>query len=242
LFETTTGLERYRFAGHSHAITCIAFPSDESQIATSSDDSTVVLWDATCGTRTRHQFSPSLTPTELESLWDILHSNDAPAAYRAGWTLAAFPLDSLPFLQQRIAPIAPPNPIRLTALLRDLDSADFATRAHATAALERLGELADPPLRQALQSPASSLEQKRQIQRILDQNDTLRLSPDEVRLGRAIEVLEHIGTPAALSLLSALGSGADSALLTQDASAAFHRVRNRQRLLGQKSSPLEKAR
>ena len=52
-------------------------------------------------------------------------------------------------------------------------------------------------------------------------------SPDELRALRAVEVLEHVGTPEARQVLEGLTQGAPEARLTQEAKASLERLARR---------------
>jgi hypothetical protein len=53
---------------------------------------------------------------------------------------------------------------------------------------------------------------------------TLALSGERLRMARAIEILERIGTPEAREVLQVLASGAPGALPTVHAQAALRRL------------------
>jgi hypothetical protein len=63
---------------------------------------------------------------------------------------------------------------------------------------------------------------RRRIQQQLDQ--THDWTADRLRDHRAIQALEHIGTPAAKDLLEALAGGAPDARRTEEAKAALRRM------------------
>ena len=102
------------------------------------------------------------------------------------------------------------------------ESNDFSVRQKATEELERLGDLAVATLEKAL-AVKPSLETRTRIDRLLEKSD--RTPPPEVlRSLRALEALEHAGTPEARQLLKALAKGADGARLTREAQAALQRL------------------
>lgn len=64
------------------------------------------------------------------------------------------------------------DPKRIQRLLADLDSDEFAVREAASKALDGLDQQAKPYLERALKS-AQSLESRRRVQRILEQQHLL---------------------------------------------------------------------
>ena len=109
----------------------------------------------------------------------------------------------------------------MARLLANLDSAEFAVRESATRELEKLGETALPGLHKALANQPS-LEVRRRIEQILT-----RLPTIDVRLLRAVEVLEHIGSREARHVLQALADGMPGVRLTEEAKASLKRVDKR---------------
>src|SRR5258708_598738 len=85
--------------------------------------------------------SPGLAP----AWWKRLGDARAPTAARAGSQafapLAAAPEQAVPFLGQKLKPVAAPDPKLVAELIADLDNNDFAARQKATEALEKLAEL-----------------------------------------------------------------------------------------------------
>ena len=90
------------------------------------------------------------------------------------------------------------------------------------AALERLGELTEPAVRQALAGKRTP-ESRRRLEQILEPLDEPVASPEALRVLRAVEVLERLGTPEAEQVLQSLATGAPEARLTQEAKAALGR-------------------
>src|SRR5205823_6370475 len=112
---------------------------------------------------------------------------------------------------------------RLARLLDDLDAEDFEKREAASQELARLEEIAGPALRAALKGDPPA-ETKRRLRELLDKLDRRAPSPEALRHLRAVEALEHSGTPEARRLLEALAAGAPEARLTQESKAALRRL------------------
>ncbi len=147
---------------------------------------------------------------------------------RSIWQLAGAPKQSLPFLNARLRPIPMPDMKRISQLLADLDSEDFKVRAKAHEELEKFGEAVADPLRQTAEKPPSA-EVGRRVKELLDKLITEQRtpSPERLRVLRAVEVLEHIGTPEACQILKRLANGAAGAQLTQEAKASLDRLAKR---------------
>ena len=122
-------------------------------------------------------------------------------------------------------PAASGDSKRIAGLLAQLDSDEFAVREKATQALLALGEQAESALRTAL-AGNSSLEVRRRVEMILEQLEPSK-SLARLRALRAVEVLEHIGTPEAREVLEKLANGAPEARLTQEAKASLGRLAKR---------------
>jgi hypothetical protein len=111
---------------------------------------------------------------------------------------------------------------RLARWIADLDADEFAVREKATEEVRKVGALAEPALRQALAS-RPALEMRRRLRGLLDDISSWRPPPEILRQLRAVEVLEHIGTPEARKLLETLAGGAAGARLSREARAAWQR-------------------
>ncbi|HTU20296.1 MAG TPA: hypothetical protein VMG10_19690 [Gemmataceae bacterium] len=72
-----------------------------------------------------------------------------------------------------------------------------------------------------------SLETRRRLEQILDNPEMRRLTGENVRTIRGVQVLEGIGSPAARDLLTLWSRGDTNAWLTQEAKAALQRLARR---------------
>lgn len=178
-----------------------------------------------------------LSANELAAMWDDLARADdegTKKAFQAICRLVRSPKQVVPFLRAKLKPAAGPDQVRLEAWIADLDSSSFSTREKATLALEKLGPLKIPALKQKLTGDAPSLEVRRRLERLIEKAETNTLSGEELRGLRAIEVLEAIGSQEAKAVITVLAKGASGARVTEDAKRAQARLA---RDAAQKSAP-----
>jgi hypothetical protein len=199
----------------------LAFAPDGKSLVSASADTTLLVWDCRTDPRPR---PADLTPRELQALWDQLRDDDPAPSWRAVGTLVQASAQSVPFLRERVQPIAAPAPEHLQRLLVDLGSPEFAVREKAEKALADLGDLAEPALRGILEgNPDLDLRQRARALR-----DRLpSWTGERLRLWRVIQVLEAIGTPDARVVLEKLAKGAPESRLTREAQASLHRLAKR---------------
>jgi hypothetical protein len=122
--------------------------------------------------------------------------------------------------------VAEPSAQAIASHIKDLDSKQFEVRDRARAALEKLGELAEPALRQVLEGNPS-LETRRRVERLLEELDRARPHPERLRAARAVAVLERAGTAEARKHLMVLAAGAPGAWLTRETQASLERLARR---------------
>jgi hypothetical protein len=157
----------------------------------------------------------------LQPLWTELADADVKKSWAAVDALARSSASSVPFLKSRLHPVERTKPERILQWIADLDQDELATRQTATRELAALGVEAEPALRAALESHPS-LEAKRRIEDLLKEPSSRSVpSGDLLRRLRAIHVLERIGSPEAVHVLTDLSRGAPSARETLDAQAAI---------------------
>ena len=91
-----------------------------------------------------------LAKEKLDAAWAALGGSDGGKAYEAIRELAGDPAKAVPFLAERVKPVTPPDSARVAKLIADLDADEFTVREAAQKELEKLGELALAPVREAL--------------------------------------------------------------------------------------------
>jgi hypothetical protein len=212
-WEVAPGKKRLEFRGHRGQIKTLAFAPDGRSLATGSEDTSVLLWDLTGDSR-----GGALTDRELTALWTDLESDDAAKAFRAMSRLSRAPVQSVPFLRERLKPVRAPDEDRVARLLRDLESEQYAVREKATQGLQQLGESAEPALRKAI-ADRPTAELRKRVELLLENIDAGRLRPL-----RCIEMLEHLATPETVAELSRLADGLPGAWLTRQAKESLARL------------------
>jgi WD40 repeat protein len=223
VWEVATRQERCRFPGHSSGSLALAFAPDGRKIASGSQDTTVVLWEL-------GYLADAARPTakDLDSLWADLGSDDGKVAHRAMCLLERNPEVAFQLLQARLRPISAMDADRLAKVLCDLDHERFPVREKATTELAKLGEMAEPFLRQTLDA-RPSLEVKRRVEILLSKLETSTLAPDQLRVLRGFEILERLGGAEAQGLFEAHARQGSAGRLGQEAQACLRRLAERQR-------------
>jgi RNA polymerase sigma factor (sigma-70 family) len=200
------------WVGHQSHVAALAFSPDSRLLASVSADTTGLLWATPPAGKAR------LSPDEREAAWRDLGGADAAKAYAAVLALASDHEGTVPFLKERLRPVAAAAPERFARLVAELDSDRFEVRAKAKGELAQLGPGAEPLVRKALAKPPSA-EVRKALQELLG-----RLEAGQLRDLRAVEALEAVGTPAARELLRALAGGEPGARLTGEAQASLRRL------------------
>jgi hypothetical protein len=207
-------------------VSALVFSGDGKCLISGSADTTALIWDLTARGSNGQSATPGIVGNDLQELWRQLAADDASLAYQAIGAMITTPSQSVPFLQAHLQPIKPSDSRQIQRWIVNLDDNRYAVRKKATEELEKLGELAEPALRQALKGKPSA-EMRRRAATLIDQLDGVILKPEAIRTLRAMEVLERIGTPEARRVLEALANGAPGATVTQEAEAALKRLGKR---------------
>jgi hypothetical protein len=203
-------------------VTCAAFSPDGRLLYSGSFDRTVLVWDLAQVRLRRTPEAVDTSPRGLDRLWSELGSADAATGYTAVRRLAAVPGHSLSLLRSRLLPVARVSAAVMERHVKGLASEEFAERQRASAALARLGELAEPALRRLLVEKPS-LEAYRRAERLLARLERGPLTPEQLRAARAVAVLERVGSAEARRVLEGLAKGAPGARLTEEAKASLRR-------------------
>src|SRR5262249_8142961 len=156
----------------------------------STPEAPVYIWDL-LGTANKWDAS------KADALWADLSSADARVAFNAMLMLRAHPTKAMTLLRERVkSPTVPPE-AKVAAWLKQLDSPKFEERNQAQKKLMAVAELIPARLQAARQGAPLEV-----IHRLdLIQASTRDGSPESLRIIRACEILEGIGTTQAAKLL-----------------------------------------
>lgn len=221
--ETATGQALPPVVVHDGPVHDVGFSADGKTLAALGTDGTILLWDAARLGRRPAEAQRMLSAQELDSLWADLAAEDAPRAWKAIGALASAPASAVACLKERLTPASPADGGKNARMILDVGSSNFHHRMKAVRELEGLGHVVEPALRLALQA-TPPLETRRRIEAMLAKLESQILTGAALREVRALEALEHIGTPDARQVLARLAKGAPAALLTREAQAALHRL------------------
>ncbi len=225
VYDLALGRELGVLPGHSGRILTLSFSPDGRRLATASSDQTVLVWDAAWPTLPRPRL-PAPAQLNPDALWQDLAQPEAERAWRAVWRLALAPEQSLPLLRRNLKPAETPDPGRLACLLRGLEDDAFAKRDAARKEILRIGEGAVPALRQRLRDTPSA-DLKRLVEGLREEIEPRPNATQCLLAGRAIAVLERIGSAEARQLLRRLADGAEGHSRTEMARAALERLQRR---------------
>jgi hypothetical protein len=158
----------------------------------------------------------------VEGLWRDLASDEAGKAYRAVALLGAAPGVAVPLLKDRLH--SPKELRQADGWVTDLDGDQFAVRSRAADGLRKLGVWAEPVLRKALEGTPSA-QARKELEGLVGKLTGPTDSAEVLRLVRAVEVLEHAGTPEARAVLEGLAGAVPGGRLEKEANAALRRLR-----------------
>src|SRR5262249_37929804 len=205
-----------RVKGDDGRVRTISFSLDGKVVVTGSADTTMLLWDAaTLRKDLAARQAAELPDGTADALWADLAGEDAGKAGQSVLKLAAAPRQAVPLLRERLKPTEPIDPQKLDRWLDDLESDRFAGRQEAIANLVKAGEQAVPALQKVLASQPA-LETRLRVEELLDKLTGGTLTAEQLRLVRAVEALEKMGTPEARAVLRTLAGGAPGALPTRE--------------------------
>jgi RNA polymerase sigma factor (sigma-70 family) len=223
LWEIASGQERQRFEGHRHCVFALDFSRDGLRLASAGYDATVLVWDVTGRLTSERAGAVRLSEKELTRLWaELGDEKDAARPYQAMRVLLRDPTGTMRWFREHLRPIPATAGTQIAQWIADLDSAEFAVREKAMRELTQRGEAVEGALREALEN-RPSLEVRQRIKVLLERLQ----GAHRLRMLRAVEVLEHLGTLPARQVLESLARGAPDSRLTQEAKASLARLTRR---------------
>jgi WD40 repeat protein len=221
VWDVLTGQEVHYLDGHQGAVRALAFGPEGRTVLSGGADTLALIWDlAPPGPKA------VAADGDLVKLWGQLAGDDAAAAYRAAWVLAASPDRAVGLFRDRLRPLPEPDARHIPRLIADLNADAFVVRQAASDELKKFGLLAEEPLRKALDGKPPP-EVRRRVELLLAELSQRQLPPEELRQLRAIQVLEWIGTPAARDALEPLARGTPLLRPSRDAEGALRRLQAR---------------
>jgi hypothetical protein len=227
LWDARTGKRLAKHRGHEARVLSLTFSASGRLLVSGSDDTSALVCDVSRLIRLAGLPRGAAQPLrELERCWDMLGSKDPPVAYRAMIVLARTPKQMVQLFQSKLRPVPPASAEKIKQLIGQLAAKHLADRQSAENQLLALGQVATPQLRQALKDRPDKKSTSR-IKRLLSVAAGSATVEEQLRLVRAVEVLERAATAPARGLLVKLARGAAQAPLTEEAGAALGRLRFR---------------
>jgi WD40 repeat protein/beta-lactamase regulating signal transducer with metallopeptidase domain len=229
VWDVSGGKEIAQLKGHEGRIETVAFAPDGKTLASGATDTTVLLWDASASLKDLAKTQTVEVPgAEMETLWGDLAGEDSARALQSVVRLTSDPRQTVPFLAKRLKPASRVDPSKINGWIGELESEKYPVRKAAADNLIRVGEQAVPALRKVLTS-SPPLETRKRIEELLEKLTGGTLTTEDLRLVRAVEILERIGTPQARQVLRTLAKGAPGTLPTREAEAALGRGQEKPR-------------
>jgi len=217
--ETATGQLRRRFAHRPTVFGC-RFSPDGRSLAVSTSPGPIELWDLIGDRSMQIGKWGSRQPA---ALWGALASADGEVAFDAIRFLVTNAAEAVPFLKERVPVPVAKAPEWVAARIKALDAASFRDREKATADLAAAGEIVTPELQAAI--PKASAEARERLTGLLAKAEVM--TSDRLRVIRACEALEMIGTTEAKVLLAEWAKGAPGATLSREAAESLERLSGR---------------
>jgi WD40 repeat protein len=222
LWEPFSGLLLAELKGHVGPIYGVALSPDGRVAYSAGADTSVLVWDTTGYGKAGPPQAP-LNSNEFQQAWKDLASENAAAARLVVWRWIGNPQGASEALKGLVHLV---DVARITKLIGDLDSDDYDDRKRAFDELEKQGRWLEGRLHEALAKPPS-LEYKRRVEQLLEKlnaQGSLSLRQEQLRMRRALMVLEYLGDPAAVDLLGRMTKQAPEEPLRQEAQMTLMRM------------------
>jgi hypothetical protein len=221
VWDTWTGQQVRRFPGQ-HCVGCLAFAPDGKSLASGGFDGNILIWDVSGILTAAKGPAENLSSEELVKCWDELAGSDAVRAYQVIGDLAQRPEQAVALLKES----QKTDTERLPRLLAQLDDKNFTVRQKASSELASLGRLVEKALKSALKNDPSE-EVKHRIEDLLERLEDGVENPEQLRLERAVEILERVGTPQARQLLETMAKERGQGEMVHEAKASLARLARR---------------
>ncbi|MGF1580109.1 MAG: WD40 repeat domain-containing protein [Gemmataceae bacterium] len=218
-----TGKKLSQITGHTGKILAIAFSPTNDRFVTTSEDTTGLVWDLETVRKQLENSIEPLTAAQLQQSWSSLLNINGEIAFLARNTLIKNAPGTVKLLENELRPTPAISPKEIAKLIEQLDAQRFRTRIAAYTKLQKLGIKARSQLEEA-QKGNRPLEVQTRIKLLLDAISERPLDKNQLRVWRAIEVLERINTSQSRGLLTKLARGAPGVFPTNVAKQALERL------------------
>jgi len=213
------GHELASYLGHRRDLNAVAFAPDGKTMASGGSDANVLLWTVPAA-------PPPAKPMAVADAWEALDALDGATAYHATGSLVADRAAGVAAVRAGFAGRAEAK-ARVKRWVAELDHDEFRVREAARRNLIKAGL----PAAEAINDPARKRlgpegeERVRQILETLEQQG-LRvpesgLYGEQLRMVRAVRVLEMVGTKEARTVLEQMARGPADDRVTKEAKAAL---------------------
>jgi len=219
LWKIDTGEELRCFSDHHGAIERLTYSDDGKTLISTAADQCILVWDAT----SRAAPPADAAAKTLDRAWADLTREDGAIGFKAINDLVGMPKETVALLAKKLEPVPTVAATDIDKLVADLDNDSFPAREKAHKELEKLKGQARMALEKTLEKPPSA-EVKARATKLIERLDAPVSAPEELRILRAVEVLERIATAEARNLLARLAKGAPGARLTVEARASQTRL------------------
>lgn len=227
LWELSTLQERLRLNGLPGEATSLAIAPDKESIGIGFSSTQALR----CSLIPDGIDQAAWSSERAEIEWKALASLDGAAAYRALTYFILHKDKSTPFLSPRQRPVPGLEPDRQRqwlAAIKNLGDPSFEVREKAARELKTAPDSVEALLRESLTGRSPGEVQFR-LKTITQSRLTPEKQSERRRGARICEILESLGSPAALAVLREYSEGARGAWLTEDARAAVERLDRRRK-------------
>ncbi len=222
VYETATGQVLAHFQGHRGGAIAVILTADGDRVLSGGSDHLVFVWDVSL--RKLGGAVGPLSAAERAKSWDGLGVQPAKEAIKTMAALAADPEATIALLTGALRPVRAADLAVLDRIFRDLDDEDAGVRDNASDDLQQLGEGAIGGVRERL-AKATLTEVRRRAERFLSPFARAPvMTPERLRVERALEVLAAVNTPAVRKLVETLAGGAAGTWMTEAVRSTLGRL------------------